>query len=181
MWDERYSAEDYAYGTEPNDFAGIFARVDTVLLGRKSFEAAQAMGAQVRGEAGRLVVAQAALGEADCVICRAGALTVAEVAAAGVAAIFVPFPHAVDDHQTRNARYLADRGAALLMPQPTLTPQLLADALRGLLGRAGQHRFGAMVEGAAERRKETAGARRAGGGPGDAAHQPRPGEGARHP
>lgn len=74
----------------------------------------------------------AALGEADCVICRAGALTVAEVAAAGVAAIFVPFPHAVDDHQTANAKFLADQGAALLVPQPQLTPQKLAETIGSL-------------------------------------------------
>ena len=46
--------------------------------------------------------------EADLVICRAGALTVSELAAAGVASVLVPFPHAVDDHQTHNARFLAD-------------------------------------------------------------------------
>jgi len=73
----------------------------------------------------------AALGEADCVICRSGALTVAEVAAAGVAAIFVPFPFAVDDHQTANARFLSDQGAALLVPQKELTPQRLAGTLAG--------------------------------------------------
>lgn len=71
-------------------------------------------------------------GEADLIICRAGATTVTELAVAGVGSILVPFPHAVDDHQTRNARYLADRGAALLMPQPTVTAQSLADALRGM-------------------------------------------------
>jgi UDP-N-acetylglucosamine--N-acetylmuramyl-(pentapeptide) pyrophosphoryl-undecaprenol N-acetylglucosamine transferase len=67
--------------------------------------------------------------EADLVICRAGALTVAEIAAAGIASILVPFPHAVDDHQTGNARFLASRGAADLVPQPSLTPELLADKL----------------------------------------------------
>ena len=71
-------------------------------------------------------------GAADLIICRAGATTVTELAVAGVGSILVPFPHAVDDHQTRNARYLADRGAALLMPQPTLTPQSLAEELRGM-------------------------------------------------
>jgi UDP-N-acetylglucosamine--N-acetylmuramyl-(pentapeptide) pyrophosphoryl-undecaprenol N-acetylglucosamine transferase len=73
----------------------------------------------------------AALGEADCVICRSGALTVAEVAAAGVAAIFVPFPFAVDDHQSANARFLSDQGAAMLVPQKELTPQRLAETLAG--------------------------------------------------
>jgi UDP-N-acetylglucosamine--N-acetylmuramyl-(pentapeptide) pyrophosphoryl-undecaprenol N-acetylglucosamine transferase len=54
---------------------------------------------------------------ADVVVCRAGALTVAELAAAGVAAILVPYPHAVDDHQTQNAAFLVTAGAALLLPQ----------------------------------------------------------------
>ena len=71
-------------------------------------------------------------GEADLIICRAGATTVTELAVVGIGSILVPFPHAVDDHQTRNARYLADRGAALLMPQLTLTPQSLAEVLRGM-------------------------------------------------
>ncbi len=60
---------------------------------------------------------------ADLVICRAGALTVAEVAATGVASILVPFPHAVDDHQTANARFLSAAGAAILLPQAELTPE----------------------------------------------------------
>lgn len=71
----------------------------------------------------------AALGQADLVICRAGAMTVAEVAAAGVAALFVPFPHAVDDHQTMNARYLSDHGAAWLQQQAALSAPGLANWL----------------------------------------------------
>jgi UDP-N-acetylglucosamine--N-acetylmuramyl-(pentapeptide) pyrophosphoryl-undecaprenol N-acetylglucosamine transferase len=67
-----------------------------------------------------------AYGWADLVICRAGALTIAELAAAGVASILVPFPHAVDDHQTGNARFLANAGAAILLPQAELTPERLA-------------------------------------------------------
>jgi UDP-N-acetylglucosamine--N-acetylmuramyl-(pentapeptide) pyrophosphoryl-undecaprenol N-acetylglucosamine transferase len=63
---------------------------------------------------------------ADLVICRAGALTIAELACAGVASILVPFPHAVDDHQTSNARFLASAGAAILLPQNELTPERLA-------------------------------------------------------
>ncbi|MCZ4304994.1 undecaprenyldiphospho-muramoylpentapeptide beta-N-acetylglucosaminyltransferase [Zoogloeaceae bacterium G21618-S1] len=74
----------------------------------------------------------AAYAAADVVICRAGALTVAELAAAGVASILVPLPHAVDDHQTGNARFLADRGAAYLLPQSELSPERLAGILRGL-------------------------------------------------
>jgi len=70
--------------------------------------------------------------QADLVICRAGALTVAELAAAGVASILVPFPFAVDDHQTGNARFLADAGAALLVPQRELSPAHLAQLLRNL-------------------------------------------------
>ncbi len=72
-----------------------------------------------------------ALGEADCVICRAGALTVAELAAAGAAAVLVPFPHAVDDHQTANARFLSESGAAVLVQQKDLTASRLADLLAG--------------------------------------------------
>ena len=67
----------------------------------------------------------------DLIICRAGASTIAELAAAGVASVLVPYPHAVDDHQARNARFLSERGAAVLLPQHELTPQRLADVLRG--------------------------------------------------
>jgi UDP-N-acetylglucosamine--N-acetylmuramyl-(pentapeptide) pyrophosphoryl-undecaprenol N-acetylglucosamine transferase len=70
--------------------------------------------------------------EADLVICRAGAVTVAELSAGGMASVLVPFPHAVDDHQTANARFLADQGAALLLPQPEASPERLASLLRSL-------------------------------------------------
>jgi UDP-N-acetylglucosamine--N-acetylmuramyl-(pentapeptide) pyrophosphoryl-undecaprenol N-acetylglucosamine transferase len=70
--------------------------------------------------------------EADLVICRAGAMTVAELSAGGMASVLVPFPHAVDDHQTANARFLADQGAAILLPQADLTPEKLAALLRTL-------------------------------------------------
>lgn len=74
---------------------------------------------------------------ADLVICRAGALTVAELAAAGVPAVFVPFPHAVDDHQTTNARYLADADAARVIQESALSPAVLGRLLAELLaGRA---------------------------------------------
>ncbi len=69
---------------------------------------------------------------ADVVICRAGALTVAELSAAGVASVLVPFPHAVDDHQTSNARYLSDAGAAILVPQAEFTVQKVVALLRDL-------------------------------------------------
>ena len=70
---------------------------------------------------------------ADLVICRSGALTVAELAAAGVASVLVPFAFAVDDHQTRNAEYLADSGAAVILSQNSLDPQILATTLKPLL------------------------------------------------
>lgn len=70
-----------------------------------------------------------ALSDADLVICRAGAMTVAEVAAAGVAALFVPLPHAIDDHQTANARYLSDCGGGWLVRQSGLSPQWLTQWL----------------------------------------------------
>ena len=62
---------------------------------------------------------------ADMIICRAGALTIAEIAVVGVPAILVPFPHAVDDHQTQNARYLSTAGAAVLIPQDMLNADSL--------------------------------------------------------
>jgi UDP-N-acetylglucosamine--N-acetylmuramyl-(pentapeptide) pyrophosphoryl-undecaprenol N-acetylglucosamine transferase len=71
-----------------------------------------------------------ALAWTDLVICRAGALTIAELAAAGIGAILVPYPHAVDDHQTHNAQFLVQAGAARCVADAALTP----DALATLLG-----------------------------------------------
>ncbi len=70
---------------------------------------------------------------ADLVVCRAGALTLAELAAAGLPAILVPYPHAVDDHQTRNAQVLVQAGAALLKAEHALEPKELARELSALL------------------------------------------------
>jgi UDP-N-acetylglucosamine--N-acetylmuramyl-(pentapeptide) pyrophosphoryl-undecaprenol N-acetylglucosamine transferase len=70
-----------------------------------------------------------AYAEADLVVCRAGATSVAEIAAAGVASVLVPYPHAVDDHQTTNARLLSDAGAAVLLPQSQLTTERLSQLL----------------------------------------------------
>jgi UDP-N-acetylglucosamine--N-acetylmuramyl-(pentapeptide) pyrophosphoryl-undecaprenol N-acetylglucosamine transferase len=70
--------------------------------------------------------------EADLVVCRAGAMTVSELAAGGIASVLVPFPHAVDDHQTANARFLAGQGAAVLLSQKDLTPEGLANLIRSL-------------------------------------------------
>ena len=71
-----------------------------------------------------------AFAEADLILCRAGASTVTEIAAVGAAAVFVPFPAAVDDHQTTNARFLVDQGAGLLLPQQDMNPDKLAELLR---------------------------------------------------
>ncbi|MEZ5609062.1 MAG: undecaprenyldiphospho-muramoylpentapeptide beta-N-acetylglucosaminyltransferase [Rhodocyclaceae bacterium] len=103
--------------------------------GERQIEALRAAYArvQVEGELRPFINDMAAAyAEADLVICRAGALTVAELAAAGVASLLVPFPHAVDDHQTGNARFLADRGAAYLLPQTELSPDRLAGILSSL-------------------------------------------------
>jgi UDP-N-acetylglucosamine--N-acetylmuramyl-(pentapeptide) pyrophosphoryl-undecaprenol N-acetylglucosamine transferase len=70
--------------------------------------------------------------EADLVICRAGAVTIAELSAGGMASILVPFPHAVDDHQTANARFLADKGAAILVPQREMSAEKLAGLIASL-------------------------------------------------
>lgn len=74
----------------------------------------------------------AAFAQADLIICRAGASTVTEIAAVGAAAVFVPFPFAVDDHQSRNAQYLVDAGGGWLMPQQSLSAAALAELLAGL-------------------------------------------------
>jgi len=100
--------------------------------GKQHFEAVQALYAQAGVSAevcAFLNDMDARYAAADLVICRSGALTVAELAAAGVASVLVPFPFAVDDHQTGNARFLADHGAAILLPQSELTPEGLAKLL----------------------------------------------------
>ena len=71
-----------------------------------------------------------AFADADLIVCRSGASTVTEIAAVGAAALFVPFPAAVDDHQTTNARFLVDAGAAWLVPQKELTAHSLAQTLQ---------------------------------------------------
>ena len=73
-----------------------------------------------------------AFADADLIVCRAGASTVTEIAAVGAAALLVPFPHAVDDHQTTNARFLTDAGGAWVVQQNELTPQMLASQLQSL-------------------------------------------------
>lgn len=74
-------------------------------------------------------------GWADFVVCRAGALTISELAAAGLPALLVPYPHAVDDHQAANARHLVSVGAARMIRQADLSPQSLGEALRDFTDR----------------------------------------------
>jgi UDP-N-acetylglucosamine--N-acetylmuramyl-(pentapeptide) pyrophosphoryl-undecaprenol N-acetylglucosamine transferase len=74
-----------------------------------------------------------AFAAADLIVARSGASTVAEIAAAGKAAIFVPFPHAADDHQRRNAEALAEAGAALVISESELTPERLVESIISLL------------------------------------------------
>jgi UDP-N-acetylglucosamine--N-acetylmuramyl-(pentapeptide) pyrophosphoryl-undecaprenol N-acetylglucosamine transferase len=105
-------------------------------LGQKHLEA----GRQAYAEAGVpadvtdfIADMQAAYQWADLVVCRSGALTLAELAAAGVGAMLVPFPHAVDDHQTRNAEFMVAAGGAELLPESMLNARLLANRMSSLL------------------------------------------------
>jgi UDP-N-acetylglucosamine--N-acetylmuramyl-(pentapeptide) pyrophosphoryl-undecaprenol N-acetylglucosamine transferase len=100
--------------------------------GKKNFEAVQ----KLYEQAGVSADIRAFLDDmanqyawADVVICRAGALTIAELAAAGVASVLIPFPFAVDDHQTHNARFLSEKNAAVLLPQKELNAEKLAQLL----------------------------------------------------
>ena len=90
---------------------------------------------------------------ADLVVCRAGALTVAELAAAGCAALLVPYPHAVDDHQTRNAMTLVEGGAALLVPEGTDFSERLAAQLREFTAEGGADRSRLLAMAEAARRQ----------------------------
>lgn len=116
--------------------------------GEKNLANAQAAyrDSKVQGEVRAFITDMAAMyGWADLVICRAGALTVSEIAAVGVPALFVPFPAAVDDHQTHNAQFLVQAGAAILIQERDLTAQRLADALHNLLSQ-GRERLQQMAE-----------------------------------
>ena len=99
----------------------------------------------------------AAYAWADLIICRAGALTLAELAAAGVGAVLVPFPSAVDDHQTKNAAAMMQAGAALLLPEGEASAERIAAALGDLLG--DRPRLLAMAEAARTLAKPDAAAR----------------------
>jgi UDP-N-acetylglucosamine--N-acetylmuramyl-(pentapeptide) pyrophosphoryl-undecaprenol N-acetylglucosamine transferase len=107
---------------------------------RRAYEAAG-----VRAEVTPFIADMAAnYGWADLVVCRAGALTISELACAGVGAILVPFPAAADDHQSHNARYLVTEGAALLIDDRELTAERLADELATLC--AGRGKLISMAE-----------------------------------
>ncbi len=91
---------------------------------------------------------------ADIVICRAGALTISELAVAGIASILIPFPYAVDDHQTANAHYLSENGAAIICQQSELTKEKLAHWLSDLFH--SQNRLQEMSNAAKEQSKPQA-------------------------
>jgi len=96
-----------------------------------------------------------AFADADLIICRAGASTVTEIAAVGAAAVYVPFPFAVDDHQTTNARFLVEAGGGWLLPQTELTPEHLAGLIlqttrADLLARAEQAKKMQKIEATTE-------------------------------
>jgi UDP-N-acetylglucosamine--N-acetylmuramyl-(pentapeptide) pyrophosphoryl-undecaprenol N-acetylglucosamine transferase len=110
--------------------------------GERNLAVAQAAYRQhnVSGEVRAFIDDMAAMyGWADLVLCRAGALTVSELAAVGVASLLVPFPAAVDDHQTCNAQFLVNAGAAVLIQERDLTAQRLADALHNLCVQGREH------------------------------------------
>ena len=90
----------------------------------------------------------------DFVVARAGALTIAELEAAGVGALLVPYPYAIDDHQTRNAESFARNGAGIVMPESELTAQRLRDELAALSG--DRSRAIAMAQAAREQAKTSA-------------------------
>lgn len=109
--------------------------------GRQKLDATRALYEQAGVEARTVEFIsdmEEAYGWADLLICRAGAMTISEISNVGIAAILVPYPHAVDDHQTANARFLSEAGAAILIQQVELTPERLARELNRLItaGRA---------------------------------------------
>lgn len=94
------------------------------------------------------------MANADLIICRSGALTVAELAAVGVPSILIPFPYAIDDHQTANGAWLVDKGAAFLCQENTMTPESLAEMIGSLV--KDEEKLISMAEKALERNEATA-------------------------
>jgi UDP-N-acetylglucosamine--N-acetylmuramyl-(pentapeptide) pyrophosphoryl-undecaprenol N-acetylglucosamine transferase len=115
---------------------------------QETIECYQSLGIQAQIKAFEKDMAEA-YGWADLALCRAGALTVTELAAAGLGAILVPYPHAVDDHQTYNARFMVEAGAAQLVAQPSLNPRDLAAQIADL----GAHRSGLLQMAKAARKQ----------------------------
>lgn len=119
---------------------GLQAQVRTLhmihQLGEKDYEPAQAayLHAGISAELSPFITNMAdAFRRSDLLVCRSGASTIAEITAAGKPCILVPFPHATDDHQTRNAEALVRAGAAVLIPESELTPESLTKAVISLL------------------------------------------------
>ena len=124
--------------TVPRALAGLVGRLEVWHQCGKGRRAAVAEGYVRAGFEGARVDdfiddMAAAWRWADLAVCRAGAMTVSELAAAGVAAILVPFPHAIDDHQRRNAEYLVEKGAAVMLLQSRLTPATLRRTVEQLI------------------------------------------------
>jgi UDP-N-acetylglucosamine--N-acetylmuramyl-(pentapeptide) pyrophosphoryl-undecaprenol N-acetylglucosamine transferase len=117
-----------------NDVAAVRERYAAAILAAKGMDSEAADSLDVVGlEVTDFIDDMAgAYRDADVVICRSGAMTVTELSALGVPSILVPFPHAVDDHQTRNAEHLSSNGAAVLIAQSALTPDVLAAELKRL-------------------------------------------------
>lgn len=134
---------------------GLAARIPQLRIVHQTGERDQAEAAAAYGEAGMAAKVHAfidnmpeVMAGADLLVCRSGASTVAEVAAAGKPAIFVPFPRAADDHQRHNAEALVRQGAAQLLPESQLTSEYLAETVADLL----QHPRRLAEMGAAARR-----------------------------
>ncbi|GAB6067073.1 undecaprenyldiphospho-muramoylpentapeptide beta-N-acetylglucosaminyltransferase [Methylothermus subterraneus] len=134
----------------PAALAGLAAKIEVWHQTGAPMQAAVRASYQNAGVAARVEAfierMEEAYAFADLAICRAGAMTVSELAAAGVGAILVPYPHAKDDHQTRNAEYLLEQGAAWLLPQRELTPARLQEKVAFLVHRPEQlERMGAAA------------------------------------
>jgi UDP-N-acetylglucosamine--N-acetylmuramyl-(pentapeptide) pyrophosphoryl-undecaprenol N-acetylglucosamine transferase len=123
--------------TVPPALAGLKSRVEIMhQTGVRQQEETQALYRQMGLDANVMAFVDdmaTAYRWADLVVCRSGAMTVSELMAAGLPSVLIPFPHAIDDHQTLNARYLSDAGAAVLVPQAELTAQHLVRTLKRLM------------------------------------------------
>jgi len=148
--------------TVPETLAGLDRTQHLEILHQTGEHEADAVAARYRalGCAARVVpfIAEmaGAYAWADCVICRAGALTLAELCVMGLPAVLIPFPHAVDDHQTLNARHLSENDAAVLLRDAELSPATLAEALRSIIDDPARRQAMAMRARALGKPKATA-------------------------